>query len=246
MTASITYRGNTFRVDLSKPIDISLPVMPGGVKAWYVPDPLIEPVRMGDWVGEVAQGGSVNFRNITFNPHGHGTHTECVGHISKDFYSVNQSLKKFFFMAELISVLPEELNGDHVITKKVLEPFLDGKNPEAIVIRTVSNSEAKRNKNYSSTNPAYIHQEAIQFLLDRGVEHLLLDTPSVDKEVDGGALLAHKTFWEYPQKPNTTRTITELAYIPNTVYDGTYLLDLQMAAIENDASPSRPVLYRVI
>ncbi|HXB39535.1 MAG TPA: cyclase family protein [Bacteroidia bacterium] len=246
MTATITHKGKTFRVDFTKPIDISLPVSVGGVKAWYVGEPVIEPVRMGDWIGEVAQGGSVNFKNITFNPHGHGTHTECVGHISKEFYSVNKSLKQFMFIAEVISVLPEEINGDLVITKKILQLFLEDKNPEALVIRTISNGEEKLHKNYSSTNPAYIHEEAMKYIVEKGIEHLLFDTPSVDKEVDGGALLAHKSFWEHPQNTNTNRTITELIYIPNNVYDGPYLLNLQVAAMENDAAPSRPVLYRII
>ena len=246
MVATITHKQKTFRVDFSKPIDISLPVAIGGVKAWYVPEPIIEPVRMGDWVGEVAQGGSVNFKNITFNPHGHGTHTECVGHISKEFYSVNKSLKQFMFMAELITVLPKEANGDSIITKRILEDFLLDKTPEALVIRTLSNSEAKTHKNYSNTNPAYINEEAMKYIIEKGIQHLLFDTPSVDKEVDNGALLAHKAFWEHPQNTNTQRTITELIYVPNTIYDGTYLLDLQVAAFENDATPSRPLLYRII
>jgi len=246
MTATITHKGKTFRIDFTKPIDISLPVTKGGVKAWHVGEPVIEPVRMGDWIGEVSQGGSVNFRNITFNPHGHGTHTECVGHISKEFYSVNKSLSQFMFLSELITVLPEEINGDVVITKKSLEPFLKDKNPEALVIRTLSNSEEKTHHNYSNTNPAYINEEAMKFIIEKGVEHLLFDTPSVDKESDGGALLAHKAFWEYPQNPNVHRTITELIYVPNNIYDGPYLLNLQIAAFENDAAPSRPVLYRVI
>lgn len=246
MTATITHKGKTFRVDFTHPIDISLPVSKGGVKAWYVNDPVMEPVRMGDWVGEVAQGGTVNFRNITFNPHGHGTHTECVGHISKEFYSVNKSLKQFMFVAELITVLPEDLKGDQVITKKSLELFLHDKNPEALVIRTLSNSEEKTHHNYSNTNPPYIHEEAMKYIIEKGVEHLLFDTPSVDREVDQGALLAHRAFWEYPNNTNTARTITELVYVPNSIYDGSYLLDLQMAAIENDAAPSRPVLYRII
>jgi len=198
MTATLTHKGKTFRVDFTKPIDISLPVAKGGVKAWYVPEPVIEPVRMGDWIGEVAQGGTVNFKNITFNPHGHGTHTECVGHISKEFYSVNKSLSQFMFLSELITVLPEEINGDLVITKRSLEPFLEGKTPEALVLRTLSNGENKTHKNYSNSNPAYIHHEAMKFIIDKGIEHLLFDTPSVDKEVDGGALLAPKAFWEYP------------------------------------------------
>ena len=246
MTATITHKGKTFRVDFTHPIDISLAVRKGGVKAWYVNDPLIEPVRMGDWVGEVAQGGSVNFKNITFNPHGHGTHTECVGHISREFYSVNNSLKQFMFLAELITVLPEEINVDRVITRKSLELFLAAKNPEALVIRTLSNSKEKAQHNYSNTNPPYIDEDAMKYILEKGIEHLLFDTPSVDKEVDGGALRAHRAFWEHPHNTNTNRTITELIYVPNDVFDGTYLLNLQVAPIENDASPSRPVLYRVI
>lgn len=150
------------------------------------------------------------------------------------------------FMAELISVLPEEINGDLVITEKVLELFLEDKNPEALIIRTISNGEEKTHKNYSSTNPAYINEEAMKYIVEKGIEHLLFDTPSVDKEVDGGALLAHKAFWEHPENTNTHRTITELIYVPNSIYDGPYLLNLQVAAMENDASPSRPVLYRVI
>lgn len=246
MTATITHKGKTFRVDFTHPIDISLPVRKGGVKAWYVNDPLIEPVRMGDWVGEVAEGGSVNFKNITFNPHGHGTHTECVGHISREFYSVNNSLKQFMFLAELITVLPDETCGDRVITRKALELFLADKNPEALVIRTLSNSEEKTQHNYSNTNPPYIDADAMKYILEKGIEHLLFDTPSVDKEVDGGALRAHRAFWEHPHNTNTSRTITELIYVPNDVFDGAYLLNLQVAPIENDASPSRPVLYRVI
>ncbi len=246
MIATITHKQKTFRVDFSKPMDISLPVTVGGVKAWYVPEPIIEPVRMGDWVGEVAQGGSVNFKNITFNPHGHGTHTECVGHISNEFYSVNQSLKQFMFMAELITVLPKEVNRDLIITKRILEDFLLDKTPEALIIRTLSNSEAKTHKNYSNTNPAYINEEAMKYIIEKGIQHLLFDTPSVDKEIDNGALLAHKAFWEYPQNTNTKRTITELIYVPNTIFDGTYLLDLQVAPFENDAAPARPLLYRII
>lgn len=246
MTATITYKGRSFRVDLDKPMDISLPVSREGVKAWYVPPPAIEPVRMGDWVGNVAQGGSVNFNNITFNPHGHGTHTECVGHISKEFHSVNKSLHNFFFVAELVTVLPEEVSGDRVITKKALQLFLDGKQPEALIIRTLSNSEAKTHIDYSNTNPPYINEEAMKYIVEKGVQHLLLDTPSVDKEVDGGALLAHRAFWQYPEHTNTERTITELVYVANDIFDGEYFLNLQLAAFENDAAPSRPVIYRIV
>ncbi|MBN8697605.1 MAG: cyclase family protein [Bacteroidetes bacterium] len=248
MVTKITHKGKSYIADLSKPIDISIPLRTGeeNVNAWYVSPVKIEPVRMGDWVGDVKQGGSVNFRNIFFNPHGNGTHTECVGHISKEDYSINQCLKTFFFIAELITVLPEELeNGDKVITKKHIENCLEGKRPEAIIIRTLDNHISKINKHYSNTNPPYLHHEAAELIDSLGIDHLLIDLPSVDKEVDGGKLLSHHVFWRYPNDAQLQRTITEMIYAPNTIYDGTYLLNLQIASFENDASPSKPVLYQL-
>lgn len=246
MIVTITHNNKKYQSDLSKPIDISLAVKIGGVKAWYVDEPTFEPVKMGDWIGEVKQGGSVNFRNIFFNPHGHGTHTECVGHISAADYSVNNSLKQFHFIAQLVSVKPEEIDGDLIITKKTLQPFLENNSAEALIVRTLSNTDEKLNKNYSNTNPAFIDEDAMRYIIQQGINHVLLDTPSVDKEQDDGKLLAHHTFWQYPENTNTFRTITEMVFIPNEILDGIYLLNLQVAAFENDAAPSRPVVYKLL
>jgi len=248
MFITINHKGKTYKADLAKPIDISIPLRAGkdNVSAWYVQPPRFEPVRMGDWVGDVNQGASVNFRDIYFNPHGHGTHTECVGHISKEPYTINQSLRHFFFLAELVTVLPDEADGDRIITKKHIEAVLEGKKPEAIVIRTVSNPIEKISAQYSGTNPPYLHPEAAQYICSLGIEHLLIDLPSVDKEKDGGRLLAHHAFWQYPHATRLKATITELIYVPNNVYDGSYLLNLQIASFENDASPSKPVLYQIV
>lgn len=249
MVGTLLHLGKIFRVDFFQPIDISMPLYSSEecASAWYVPPVKIEPVRMGDWVGDVNEGGSVNFRTITFNPHGNGTHTECVGHISKENYSLNKSLKRFMFVSELITVLPEELeNGDRVISKRTIELCLEGRKGEALIIRTLSNSDAKLHAHYSNTNPAYISKEAIEYILTLGYDHLLLDLPSVDKEVDNGVLAAHHAFWEYPHNTQLQRTITEMIYVPNDVYDGTYILNIQIAPFENDASPSKPVLYKVM
>lgn len=248
MISKITHKGKSYHVDLAKPIDISIPLRTGeeNVNAWYTPPVKIEPVRMGDWVGDVKQGGAVNFRNIFFNPHGNGTHTECVGHISKEDYSINQCLKTFFFIAELITILPEETaDGDKLITKKHIENCLGEKRPEAIVIRTLDNSLSKINKHYSNTNPPYLQYEAAELIDSLNINHVLIDLPSVDKEVDGGKLASHHAFWQYPHNTKLNRTITEMIYVPNNVFDGTYLLNLQIASFENDASPSKPVLYQL-
>ena len=247
MIAKITHKGKSYHADLSKPIDISIPLRTGeeNVNAWHSPPVKIDPVRMGDWVGDVKQGGSVNFRTISFNPHGNGTHTECVGHISREDHSINQCLKKFFFLAELITILPDEINGDRVITRQHIETCLGDKRPEAIIIRTLDNNLQKINRHYTDTNPPYLLQEAAQLINDLKIDHLLIDLPSIDKEIDGGKLSAHHTFWQYPKNTKLERTITEMIYVPNTLFDGTYLLNLQIASFENDASPSKPVLYQL-
>ena len=245
---------NNFEVDLSKPIDISISLSNTDENpiAWYIEKPVIEPVVFGDWIGKVSEGSSsTNFNNIYFNPHGHGTHTECLGHITKEFYSINQSLKQFFFLAELISIQPEIQNEDLVITKIQIENALNGISPEAIIIRTLPNTSEKLSKKYSNTNPPYLSEEAAIFIRESGIQHLLIDLPSVDKEHDQGKLLAHKAFWNLKDVANLNAdarinsTITEMIFVNDAVKDGSYLLNLQIAPFENDASPSKPILFAI-
>jgi kynurenine formamidase len=250
---------NIFKIDLSKPIDISIPLTNTDENpiAWYIEKPVIEPVVFGDWVGKVYEGkSSTNFNNIFFNPHGHGTHTECLGHITRDFYSVNQSLKQFFFLAELVSVVPEIRGEDLVITrdqiKKALTTSIEfGSNIEAIIIRTLPNFKIKKHQKYSNTNPPYLAEEAAHFIRESGIKHLLIDLPSVDKEHDEGKLLAHKAFWnvkdvnDLNSNARLDATITEMIFVDDSVEDGIYLLNLQIASFENDASPSKPILYKI-
>jgi len=245
---------NNFQIDLSKPIDISIPLTntDDNPIAWYIEKPEIEPVKFGQWIGKVSEGSSTNFNTIFFNPHGHGTHTECLGHITRKFYSINQCLKKFFFMAELISIEPEITNHDLVITKNQIEKAMNGIITQAIIIRTLPNSESKKHKNYSKTNPPYLSEEAAIYIRKIGIQHLLIDLPSVDREEDEGKLLAHKAFWNVKDVTNLNEdarlncTITEMIYVDNSVSDGRYLLNLQIASFENDASPSKPILYTIL
>lgn len=254
MIATIDHKGKTFKVDFSKPLDISLSLQNTSDNpiAWYLEKPQIEPVRFGTWVGSVQKGATTNFNNIAFNPHGHGTHTECLGHITHDFYSVNQLLKQFFFLAKVISIVPEKQGEDLVITKNQVENALKNQTTEALVIRTLPNEISKKNKNYSHTNPPYLHFEAVVWLRNLGVQNLLIDLPSVDREKDEGKLLAHKAFWDLDDvkdlnpKARKNATITELIFVPDSIQDGSYLLNLQIASFENDASPSKPVLYQIL
>lgn len=247
MKTLIKIHDKTINVDLSKPLDISIPLCASKENplAWYQNEPIIEPVKMGDWTGKVSEGASVNFNNVIFNPHAHGTHTECFGHISEEFHSVNEALKTFFFLAEVISVKPEMVGEDEIISEESIVKALNGKTPEAVVIRTLPNNSGKKSKHWSDTNWPFLHEKGALFLREIGVKHLLIDLPSVDKERDEGKLLAHKAFWNFPDFPREDSTITELIYVPDSIKDGSYFLNLQIASFHNDASPSKPVLYKI-
>lgn len=246
MTVHLTIAGQHYRAALSGGINLSIPVSEGPqVNAYHATQAEMEPFRMGSWVGEVRQGGSVNYRNIRFNPHGNGTHTECVGHISEEIHSVNRHFNQFHCPAQLVSIRPLMLfNGDAVITAQCLAAT-GLRDVDAVIIRTLPNTDDKRTRNHSGTNPAYFTVEAIRLLLAHGCRHILTDLPSLDREQDDGELLCHRAFWNYPDAPRMDCTVTELIFVPDGAVDGLYLLNLQVAPFENDAAPSRPVIFPV-
>ncbi len=248
MITTIQYHNQNYKVDLSKPLDISIPLRASkeNVNAWYIDAPTIEPVKQDNWVGSVSKGASTNFNNIIFNPHGHGTHTECVGHITTEFHSINKALKNFFFLAQVITITPEQQGEDLVIDTHQIKNAISSEKIEALIIRTLPNTKDKRDKQYSNTNWPYLTEEAAIYIRKLGINHLLIDLPSVDKEKDDGQLLAHKAFWNYPKATRHKATITELIYVEDEIKDGSYLLNLQIAPFENDASPSKPILYKII
>lgn len=248
MLTTIQLKSRKIKIDLSKPLDISIPIRDGekNVNAWYIGPPKITPETFEDDIVSVAEGASVNFNTITFNPHSHGTHTETVGHIIADKVSINKTLKTFFFLAEVITVAPEKLDEDFVISGKQLRFAIGNKQRQAIVIRTIPNIKDKKTMQYSNTNWPYFTKDAIEYLVKKEVKHLLVDLPSVDREKDGGALVSHNIFWNTSGNLRKEATITEFIYVSNKIDDGMYMLNLQIAPFENDATPSKPVLYKVI
>ncbi len=53
----------------------------------------------------------------------------------------------------------------------------------AAVVRTLPNDDSKRTREYSGTLPPYLTLDAAQWLASAGVQHLVVDLPSVDREV---------------------------------------------------------------
>tara|TARA_Y100000588_G_scaffold392855_1_gene506382 strand:+ start:7697 stop:8446 length:750 start_codon:yes stop_codon:yes gene_type:complete len=246
--AQIQYNSRKLKIDLTKPLDISIPIKDGtsNVNAWYIGPPKIVPEVFDKDVISVENGASVNFNTITFNPHAHGTHTETVGHITKEKYSINKHLKRFFFLAEVITVAPEKRGEDYIISAKQLQFAIGNKRREALVVRTMPNTSDKKTKQYSNTNWPYFEEDAIKLLVKKEIKHLLIDLPSVDKEDDGGELKGHNAFWNTKGILRKDATITEFIYVSNKIEDGAYMLNLLIAPFENDATPSKPVLYKIL
>jgi kynurenine formamidase len=280
MKLTLEKDGRRYSFQTEKGMDLSISMNPKGPRAWYVEPMRIEPVRTEQFLGSVAEGGAVNFRDVYFNPHGHGTHTENVGHIIDTEVPVVKSVGSSHYMAKLVTVvlmrqdvsqgltegasqdLPQDLSQNletgasqdlpQNLETEVSEPdwvvneeSLIGMdlNVEVLIIRTKPNDHSKTNRQYSGTNFPYLTLSAMQRIVDAGVQHLLIDLPSVDREEDGGALAAHHLFWNVPTEPNFQKTITELIYVPNEIADGMYVLNLQVSNFANDAAPSRPMLF---
>jgi kynurenine formamidase len=249
MELIFTVKGIDYRFDSAKPLNISLPLKDGkeNPNCYYASPVAFETIRMGDFIGSTAEGGPVNHKQIILSPHGNGTHTECYGHISSEKgATINHCLQEYLFPAQLISIYPAKKDEDYVITLSDVIGHLNGSSPEALIIRTLPNDQSKMTRQYSGTNPPYLEPELCTYLAKIGVKHLLVDLPSVDKEVDNGLLMAHKNFWQYPLPIRKDCTITELVYISNNIADGAYLLNLQVLNIDLDASPSQPILYKLI
>lgn len=239
--------------------DISIPLIFDGTQpnAYGVEGASSKACKYGSLVGDTQRGGSVNFEQYTFIPHCNGTHTECVGHITHERISVTDCLRDVLMPALLVSVEPKNVNGDLLISRDGLDSaFLADTQPlayasgSALIVRTLPNDDSKMSRLYDENNiPPYFTTDAMQFIVESGFKHLLVDLPSIDRIFDDGKLANHRIFWnvepgsfEINADTRVSSTITEMIYVPNEVKDGEYLLNLQIAPFASDAAPSRPIL----
>ncbi|MEL6630082.1 MAG: cyclase family protein [Bacteroidota bacterium] len=217
------------------------------------------------FVGDVRQGGSCNFEQVQLIPHCNGTHTECIGHITAERIALSDCLDQYLFPVTLLSLTPQmgkttkekytpHLEAtDLVITRESLEEKLETVSSDllqAFIIRTLPNSSDKKETIYTGKSAPFFTHDAMQYLYQKDVQHLLVDFPSVDRLFDEGKLSNHHIFWNVPQgshvpTPTSRRqaTITELVYIPDHCPDGLYALYLAPAPFVSDAAPSQPIIY---
>jgi len=263
MKAKFSFKTIDFEINFSEGNDISIPINFNGAQpnTYGVDGATSKPYQDGQFIGDTRKGGPCNFETYSFTPHCNGTHTECIGHITDERVSVLSSLNQEMIRATLVSVAPRnttenytpDLNKeDLVITKEDLELKLKDINPaflQGLIVRTTPNFEDKKSRDYMKVAPAFFSIDAMEYIVSLGVDHLLVDAPSVDRLLDDGHLSAHNIFWETKGKefnPNTqNKTITEMIFVPSFLEDGAYLLNLQIPAFVSDAAPSRPIIYKI-
>ncbi|HET7675994.1 MAG TPA: cyclase family protein [Gammaproteobacteria bacterium] len=205
----------------------------------------------GTFTGDTHRGGSCNVATYRLTPHCNGTHTECIGHVVDGGMTLAEAQVPPFMPATLVSIAVDE---GQAISRDALEDVL----PEsparqfhyALIVRTLPNSAEKRQRAYTGESPpAWFSVDAMRLIRKAGIEHLLVDLPSLDA-MDDAALTAHRIFWGLPmqsrrlgdaQHPHAT--ITEMIYVPDDIADGRYLLNLQLPAFATDAAPSQPVIF---
>lgn len=271
MTLQITAVVGEFRyaVNVQHPRHISIPLRFDGpqLRLFGAPPARSEPYAAGGFIGDVRQGGSCNCDTITVAPHLNGTHTECLGHIAHARVAIHDLLQDSLIPVTLITVAPQSAHEtkenydpalrprDRMITRAALDSALGHRHSaflEGLVIRTTPNDAKKMTQDYDIDRPAFFSIEAIRYLAEFGVKHLLTDLPSIDRLDDEGKLTNHHIYWDVPLGRYPTeddiiplRTITELIYAPDSIADGEYLLNLQIAPLVSDAAPSRPILYEL-
>jgi len=269
--ASLDIAGTALNFDAASPQSLALVLdFDGAGPHWFDgPAPSSVALRSGAFSGRVSQGASCNASTLKLTPHCDGTHTECVGHLTRERCDVRAVAPVGLLPALLLSVVttpaavasaetsvPAPRPGDLFITRQALTqawpthlPLV----PQALIVRTLPNSLNKLTRDYRTHPAPFLSREAAELLVERGIEHLVLDLPSADRADDDGQLCAHRVF--FGLAPGETAlaavqraqcTITELAFIPDTVSDGPCLLQLQIPALAGDALPSRPLHFRLL
>lgn len=276
MQAELNFGGQKLRVALDRGVSLAIPVefaaagAGTGPRHFGAPPPESHPWSVGSFSGSVATGASCNCHTLTLIPHCQMTHTESVAHLTREPGDAWRVVPRGLLPAVVVSVTPEPAREtsestdpqpwgtDELITQRRLRaawPSMRpgaqaGVEPVAVIVRTLPNDASKRTRDYSGTMPPYFTREAVQWLVEKRIEHLVCDLPSIDRTHDEGRLVGHRLFFGLPpgsqargDAARSRATITELAFIPDEVADGPCVLSLAVPAIGGDAVPSQPIVY---
>jgi kynurenine formamidase len=267
----VSLQGRRWRVDTTRTHDLSIPLAFDAPQPNFfgAPQASASALTAGSFVGDVREGGSCNCATYSFTPHCNGTHTECVGHLTRERVGIRDISTPAYAIARVVTLAPvpaataQERSdpapraGDELITRAALEAALGTdalSDASALIVRTTPNPASKQHRSYGPERaPPYFTADFMRWIVAQGVQHLIVDLPSIDRAEDEGRLTAHRIFFGLPpgsadaaQATRADATVTELAYISDSIPDGWYLLNLQIAPFAADAAPSRPLLMPLL
>jgi len=266
--AKLDYQQQEFIIDFSRGESLGIPLDGKSSPQFFIDYPLKKSrLNVTGFSGSVASGAGCNVEQISFTPHCHGTHTEGSGHISPAAETVQSLINQTPCPAQLISISPQpaaECNEDYsqqlpadypllslaALQLQLQVTFGDNKlGNGALIIRCLPNSQEKLGRDYN-LHPHYplLTTAAIKWLAASGLQHLLVDSPSLDYANDGGSLSNHRHWWGLYRSANIpndaiNRSLTEMIYVADSIPDGAYWLELNISNLESDASPSNPKIY---
>lgn len=244
----VQWNGRRYRGRAAVASDLSIPLAfdGSGPLAFGAAAPALHPLAAPGFSGRVASGASCNASVLTVTPHGNGTHTESIAHLLENGPAVPALLLAGWLPAWLASV---DAPGGAIEAAALAEPLKQAHAAgcAAFVLRTRPNDAGKLGRRYAAGNPpAWLAAETAQALAVAGIEHLVVDLPSLDR-LDDPALGAHRAFFGLRadgSRDNRRRrcTVTEFAYVADEIGDGLQLLDIQVPRWQLEAVPSRPLM----
>ena len=217
-----------------------------------------EPLRYDDQPARVDLGGACNASRINLVPHCHGTHTECIGHVMREAHHVTEIDIPLLLASTLIHVPVERAStmkdtyniytadDDWVITAESISAAmapLGSDYLEALIVATDTDYWLP-----DGSGAPYFSHQAMALIRTLGVQHLLVDLPSIDKLHDGGLMDNHRCFWGvscpcHQAAERANASVTELIQVPADTPAGHYFISIQLPDIDGDALPSRPLVY---
>lgn len=259
-------------IDLAAPVSLARPVRfdGGGPRHFGAPAARARPYAAPGFSGEVRRGASCNCATIELTPHCNGTHTESVAHLVDEPLDVCDLVPLGLMPALVVSAAPVAASttdedsdpapqpGDRLLTRTALLagwpatlPFA----PRALVLRSAAGEADQNGADEGADGDAtapYLSRQLVGELVARGIEHLVVDLPSIDRGHDGGRLCGHRLFFGLPpgstwlaQATRRACTVTEYARIPAALADGPCALQLTLPRLAGDAVPSRPLAFRL-
>lgn len=259
MKINIEHNNKLYEIKPDDGVSISIPIHfnnDNNPKFYDERNPKKEFYTDNDVEYKVKNNSGCNVPFIKLNIHCSGTHTETAAHVFNDAYAIGSFSDLNFIPALLISLNPTSATDDgyhsqisaddKIISKNILEECIGSETEfmDCIIIRTLPNNKDKKNRNYNHFSYPFLSNDAVKFLKNKGVKHIIIDTPSIDRSDDGGQLKNHKIFFLNDDKSINKNTITELAYIPNKCTDGKYFVYIGFPNFQLDAAPSNPIIYK--